>query len=266
MAGRGTVLAVLGGAVALALGVAGPAAAAVDSNAGSQFDREVVRPADISADWSQDWSTADTRPGGTVSIVTTYGAPAGLGRGSVQLTTDATNAAKAQIMTQEGAGTPLSQVSRLSYWTYQQSGPAHAAAGFNLVIDANGPAPGGFATLVWEPYQNGTVLPQTWQFWDLTQGKWWSTRQINGVAPSPGGPPTATLGQIAAWNPDAVVLGFGANVGSYNPSYVVATDGLTFNETTYDFEPAAVGCEHADGKRSDKARGDCEEHSTRHGS
>jgi hypothetical protein len=36
--------------------------------------------------------------------------------------------------------------------------------------------------------------------------------------------------------PNAVTLAFGVNVGTYNPGYLVETDGVNFNGTTYDFE------------------------------
>jgi hypothetical protein len=39
--------------------------------------------------------------------------------------------------------------------------------------------------------------------------------------------------------PNAVTIGFGVNIGSNNPSYVVETDGVVFNDTTYDFELVA---------------------------
>ena len=40
--------------------------------------------------------------------------------------------------------------------------------------------------------------------------------------------------------PNAVVTGFGVNIGSNNPSYNVYTDLVNFNGTTYDFEPYEV--------------------------
>jgi len=40
--------------------------------------------------------------------------------------------------------------------------------------------------------------------------------------------------------PNAVVVGFGVNIGSNNPSYNVYTDLFQFNDTTYDFEPYEV--------------------------
>jgi hypothetical protein len=36
--------------------------------------------------------------------------------------------------------------------------------------------------------------------------------------------------------PSAVVIGFGVNIGSNNPSYDVEVDLFKFNNTTYDFE------------------------------
>src|SRR4051794_31293134 len=63
----------------------------------------------------QGWTTADTRPGGAVNFVTDATAPAGAG--ALQLTTDNTNAAKAQYM--HAANTPLSSVTELSYFTKQ---------------------------------------------------------------------------------------------------------------------------------------------------
>ncbi len=37
--------------------------------------------------------------------------------------------------------------------------------------------------------------------------------------------------------PNAVVVGIGVNVGTFNPSYDIGVDGVVFNDTTYDFEP-----------------------------
>src|SRR5690606_2733943 len=45
-----------------------------------------------------------------------------------------------------------------------------------------------------------------------------------------------TLESIKAQNPDAIVIGYGINQGSGNPGLMGGADGLTINETTYDFE------------------------------
>ena len=63
-----------------------------------------------------------------------------------------------------------------------------------------------------------------------------STALTRTVLGSSGGPATYTIGQINSLCPNAVVIGFGVNIGSNNPSYLVRTDGFNFNGTTYDFQ------------------------------
>ena len=188
---------------------------------------------------STSWGTNDTRPGGAVGFTEAYGAPAGLGSGSLELTTDATTAAKADYWTADVAGTPLVDLSELSYWTYQAGTPQppHAAVSYQLAVDGNGAADGGFTTIVFEPYQNGVVAPVTWQQWDVDAGRFWSTRTGEcGLTAGAGGPAIYTLAQLQAQCPDAVVLGIGVNIGTFNPGYTVATDGVQLNATIYDFE------------------------------
>ncbi|HVM17571.1 MAG TPA: hypothetical protein VM290_08335 [Gaiellaceae bacterium] len=193
---------------------------------------------------SSSWHPLDTRPGGSVRFTEDHGAPPGLGSGSLELRTDASTAAKADYFTLAHAGTPLAGVTTLSYWTYQVPTPQPpiAAPSFQLQIDVNGDATGGFTTLVYEPYWNGTVAPATWQQWDVDAGRFWSSRTVADgtcvLAAGAGGPPFYTLEQVQAMCPDAVVLGIGVNVGSFNPGWTVAADGVTFNDTTYDFEVA----------------------------
>lgn len=195
---------------------------------------------------SASWSTMDTRPGGTVEFTEAYGAPAGLGDGSLELTTDATTAAKADYWTRDSLGTPLADVNELSYWTFQAATPQPpiAAVSYQLQIDANGAADGGFTTLVFEPYQSGiagaVVLPAIWQQWDVDAGQFWSSRAVASdtclLAPGAGGPPFYSLATLKTICPDAVVLGNGVNIGTFNPGYTVATDGVQFNDTIYNFE------------------------------
>ncbi len=40
--------------------------------------------------------------------------------------------------------------------------------------------------------------------------------------------------------PSAVAIGFGVNIGTFNPSYDIETDLVSFNNTAYDFEPYVV--------------------------
>lgn len=191
---------------------------------------------------TQGWSTADTRPGGAVTFVADADAPGG--DGALQLTTDATTTSKAQYMHE--SSTPITDVTDLSYYSKQISASfAQGDASYQLAIDTNGTETGGFTTLVYEPYQNGTVVPNTWTQHDVDQGQFWSSRSItcsNGsLTAGGGGAPFYTLSDVQTMCPEAVVVGFGVNIGSNNPSYTINTDLVTFNGTTYDFELVEPG-------------------------
>ena len=192
---------------------------------------------------TQGWSTADTRPGGSVQFVNDSNAPDGTG--ALELRTDITTTAKAQYM--HTTNTPLSDVTELSYSTKQISASfAEGDPSYQLPMYLNG-GTNGFTTLVFEPYQNptqGPVVTNTWQSWDVDSGFFWSSRTVtcsNGVVTgTAGGPATYTLTQIKTMCPDAVVIGFGVNIGSNNPSYTVRTDLVNFNGTSYNFEVTNV--------------------------
>ena len=189
----------------------------------------------------QGWSTEDTRPGGEVNFIVDNTAPSGVG--ALQLTTDATTNAKAQYLHAES--TPLAAVTELGYYTKQVSGPAIAAPSYQVIAFLNGGT--GFTTLVFEPYQNpqlGPIVPNVWQSWDVDSGLFWSTRTVTcsggTVVGTPGGPASYTIAQINTLCPNAVVIGYGVNIGTNNPLYDVETDLFNFNGTTYDFEPYLV--------------------------
>lgn len=193
----------------------------------------VVTPAN-----PQGWSTADTRPGGTVTFVSDPTSP--LPAGALQLTTDLTMTAKAQYL--HAANTPLSSVTEAGYYTKNMSVSPIADPSYQLVMCLNGATTCGFTTLVFEPYQNvlGPIVANAWQHWDTASGLYWSTRTVacsNGtVTGTPGGPATYTIAQVSSMCPNAVVIGFGVNIGTNNPGYLVRTDGFNFNGTTYDFQ------------------------------
>lgn len=235
----------------------------------------------------QGWTTADTRPGGDVNFVLDSTAPSGIG--ALQLTTDATTAAKAQYM--HDTNTPLANVTELSYYTRQVSGPPVADPSYQLPVCLGGlTSPQtptnplgctGFTTFVFEPYQNNglgapfpVIVPNVWQQWDVDAGQFWSSRTVNAggacvVAAGSGGPPFYSLATLQGMCPNAVVVGFGVNVGTFNPSYDVYTDLVSFNNTAYDFEPYAIAsnkdqCKnggYSQVKRADgssfKNQGDC---------
>jgi hypothetical protein len=188
------------------------------------------------------WSTSDTRPGGAVNYVADATAPAG--SAALQLTTDATTTAKAQYL--HDANTLLSNVSELSYYTKQNSALfPQGDPSYQLPVYLNG-GTNGFTTFVFEPYENlgnnanAAVVPGVWQKWDVASGQLWSSRSVtcsNGaVLAGGGGAPFYTLNQIETMCPEAMVAGFGVNIGSNNPLYNVETDLVSFNGTAYNFE------------------------------
>ena len=195
---------------------------------------------------TQGWSTADTRPGGAVNFVVDSSAPGNPHAGALQLTTDATTTAKAQYM--HGTNTPLSNVGTLSYSTKQNSAsfpggdPSYQLATCLGGVVSNSCV--GFTTFVFEPYENGTVTPVVWQSWDVDAGQMWSSQAYsNGtctVVAGGGGAPFYNLTSLKTACPSAVVVGFGVNIGSNNPSYNVEADLVNFNGTTYNFEPYVV--------------------------
>lgn len=199
---------------------------------------------------TNEWSTSDTRPGGTVGYSMDNTAPGTPHNGALELSTDATTAAKAQYMHE--TQTPLSQVNTLSYSTKQISASfAQGDASYQLSVCLNGltgcaqpSSTGNFTTLVFEPYYNptqGAVVAGTWQPWNVASGQFWSSRTVtcgtNVINGTPGGPADYTLSQINTLCPNALVVGFGVNVGTDNPSYNVEADLVNFNGTTYNFEP-----------------------------
>lgn len=210
-------------AVVLALTTAGTASAA-----------EVVHESSLGVTWFNSGPYGDTRTGGGTAFVDSVGAP--LGVGALQLDTDASTTAKAQLMTPLHVGTPLADVTDLGYWTKRLIGPEHAAASYQLMIDIDGDlSTAGFTTLVYEPYHNKTV-PAAWTEWDVDAGQFWSSQTAGGFTRGFGGAPFYTLEDAKRLAPNAVVTLIGVNIGSNNPGYTVQADALTFQGTTYDFE------------------------------
>lgn len=189
---------------------------------------------------TQGWSTEDTRPGGAVNYTNDTTAPGSPSNGALQLTTDATTTAKAQYL--HATNTPIADVNDLSYSTKQNSAAfAGGDTSYQLLVDLNGAAAGGFTTFVYEPYENGVVTSGVWQSWDVSSGQFWSSRSFTdgtcNVVAGGGGAPFYTLASLQATCPEAVAVGFGVNIGSNNPSYNVEADLVNFGATTYNFEP-----------------------------
>ncbi len=232
-----TVLAVSGatlGFAGLVLAVALPLGAKA---AGTQV---VVTPTN-----TQGWASTDVRGGGTVSYAVDPPSPGNPKAGALQLTTTLSAVDKVDYM--HAANTLLSSITELSYYTKQNSAPFPGAdASYQLPVFLDGTS-AGFTTFVYEPYENGTVVPGDWQQWPVSTGQFWSSRDYTDpsnpsctVTAGHGGAPFYTLAALKTACPNAVAVGFGVNIGSNNPSYNVETDLVNFNGTTYNFEPYAV--------------------------
>lgn len=233
----------LAGAVALALVLVG-VTGAMPAHAATG---EVVREADVTRQVENtppldDWVlyTRAGTPATAGAFVAGPPAPP-LGTGSLQLAT-AAGSEKVFLFNYDHVGTPLADVDEIVYSTYRQSGSLQQVAALNVQVDYNGAAPGGFATLVFEPVYNtdqGAVVSGQWQDWTTTgSGVWWSTQPINGQCAGATSTCDKTWAEIVTNNPDAVVIGgVGVNQGSGNPGLTTNVDAFTFDEVTYDFEP-----------------------------
>lgn len=178
-----------------------------------------------------------TASGGATSFVADATAP--YGSGALQLTTNGTNDSRAQRTKSISPNVALSTLSALSYHTKYVSGPVHAGAALQITINGL-TGTSSSTTLVYEPYWNGTVdTSGAWQQWNaLSTGKFWSTTNVAGFVNGAGGPPFYTIPQVLASHPNAKVTSVKLNIGTYNPDWIVRADGVNFNGTVYDFEPA----------------------------
>ncbi|WP_343061392.1 thrombospondin type 3 repeat-containing protein [Nocardioides luti] len=205
------------------------------------------------------YTRADTPP--TAAAFVDGPASPPLGSDSLQLST-ATGAEKVFLFNYDHVGTRLTDIAKISYSTYRQTGTGSQLPAMNLQVDYNGAADGGFTTLVFEPVYNTSqqsVAEGTWQSWTGTgTGIWWSTRPINGqcagaVYSCPNSASDTGLtpwSQIVANNPDAVITGgVGVNQGTGNAGLLSNVDAFTFDRTTYDFE--RVGDRDGDGVKDD---------------
>lgn len=138
-------------------------------------------------------------------------------------------------------GVALADITDLSYSTYTNDSTLVPA--LKMEIDPTGPDASGFdyATLNFEPYYNNTVVPGTWQTWDLLTadaGLWLSRVTGEGSISQP-----VTWSRLLELYPDATIrFGFGVGVGSgwAAPSFVGHVDDLTIGvdgtRTRYDFK------------------------------
>ncbi len=220
------------------------------------------------------WFENDVRPGGTASVADLTGTGGDLETnqplpiGAAKLTTDFTNAAKAEVGVGDAYGQAGSILSTLqvAYSWHKAANPGqnlNAAPSIKLTffnpscVDAtNNPGLDCFGALVYEPYQNGfgnNPAVDTWNTsaLDYNTGMWWWTGGF-GSPNQGGGPADKTLAQ---WDSllsglssdfagaDLVLVSVG--VGSFNQGQVGYFDDVTISHSSgssysasYDFEPA----------------------------
>lgn len=195
----------------------------------------------VKGDDAKGWYSGDTTEGGAVSFFGDSTSP--YPSGVLALTTNTTAGAKAQYL--KDVYTPLAEVTDLSYYTKQVSGPANAAVSFQLNIELYG-IPDWTTAFVFDPSSNGQVTTGTWQKWDVYNGRFWANDSVPPIVViGAGNEPFYTLNELKAAYPYAIVRSIGVYAGTFNPDYNVGTskqnynvetDGVTFNGTTYDFD------------------------------
>ena len=168
-----------------------------------------------------------------------------LGAGSAQIALTAANQGMA-LGTPGYAGTPLANLTNLSYSSYQTGSPQAISLQFDINYHAGDAAYAG--RLVYEPYLTETVTSNTWQSWDALSGKWWASRT---GSPGSGGPcgqgSPCTWAQVMTNWPTATIRGtLLFKAGSGWSSFSGAVDSLSvgvddgignISNTTFDFEP-----------------------------
>ena len=221
---------------ALALSLAGAASAAPTTTYVLPQDLGATTPSSgPCAPNPKNWCT-QTRDGGVINIAPSVAPKSG--PGSLYISTPGGND-KAYTLNSTLAGQPLSSLSTLAYESSVITpGTANAqqAPALNIAIDSNGSAPGGFATLVWEPtYSGATVTPGVWQSWAPSASSgWWSPANFTGgLGFTQFG---ATFAQVKAALPAATIYAIGINQGGGNPGLSSNVDLLTVNNTVYNFE------------------------------
>ncbi len=211
------------------------------------------------------WFENDVRTGGTASITDLTGLGGDLEinqplpSGAAKITTDFTNAAKAEVGVGADYGTVAGILASLqvgySWHKAANAGQNSSAAPsiklsfFNAACIDPASAGDCFGALVYEPYQNGFGNPavDTWNRSELdyTNGTWWWT----GGFGFPNGGGGGVMQTLADWEtafsadfPGASLVLVSIGVGSYNQGQIGYFDEVTIAGTiadaSYDFEAA----------------------------
>jgi uncharacterized protein DUF11 len=158
---------------------------------------------------------------------------------------------KATVWTTAFNGRPLADITNLEYSTLVETVGTNndqQAPAINISINPN-KGDQTFTNLVFEPIYTGTpVKVGEWQTWrpsttSSPKGGWWASGKFAGDgAPNGFGFNSfqASLAEVKAALPNAVVSTIGVNQGGGNPGLTADVDKLTINDLTIDFDNPVV--------------------------
>ncbi len=234
---------------------------------GGSASAAVVTGFDAAFTANGSWFASDVRVGGTATVVDLTGAGGNLESaqplptGAAKLTTDLTDAAKAEVAVRDtyGKAGEIARSLTLGYSFYRDNlagGNQAAAPAIKLTFFNSSYAGDGFVTLTYEPYwQTGVSVNPTSGVWtdvdiDFDSGLFWQNGGF-GQTNSSGGPPLNTLeGWLAAFDAgfaDASLIAVSMGVGSSNQGQIGYFDDVRIAHSfgsgysaSYDFQAAGA--------------------------
>jgi hypothetical protein len=173
-----------------------------------------------------------------------------LGVGSYEMSIMASGAGYPQLQNSDYDGTPLSDLTALSYSSFLlDSGPQSVAPFIILEIDQNDDDISD-DELVYQPAAQGTVVVNHWQTWDAATGNWWSLQGLAGMGTATAGKPLSAY--IAAY-PNSRIISVdqqgglrvaagcvGSGWASFDGAFDAVVVGVNNVNTVFDFESDGV--------------------------
>lgn len=142
----------------------------------------------------------------------------------------------------DGGNTPIADVDAMTYKTLRlamSAGYEGTQPAYILLVDTNGAdVAGGEKYFFYEPYNNDATAAATegvWQTWDTIDGgnaSWY----VSGT-----GQALRSWSSLVSEFPDAVVLSFGFNQGTYNAETYSAVQDIVFDCATVRFNNTQTG-------------------------
>ena len=135
--------------------------------------------------------------------------------------------------------THIRDIDAMSYMTYrhpESTGHESTLPAYILYVDIDGnPATSDHKYFFYEPYYNGTVIEGTWQNWDA-YANGTATWYVSGT-----GQAQRTWNELVAEMPDARIVAFGFNQGTYNAGANTAISRMIFDCATVAFSAGQGG-------------------------